>query len=69
MNLTDKVALVTGAGSGIGRAVAVRLAAAGAKVIVADFNEDAGAQTCAELTKSGAEAAWRLTDVSKTDEV
>jgi NAD(P)-dependent dehydrogenase (short-subunit alcohol dehydrogenase family) len=69
MNLTDKVALVTGAGSGIGRAVAVGLAAAGAKVIVADFNEDAGAQTCAELKKSGAEAAWRLTDVSKTDEV
>ncbi len=69
MNLIDKVALVTGAGSGIGRAVAVRLAAAGAKVIVADFNEDAGAQTCAELKKSGAEAAWRLTDVSKTDEV
>jgi NAD(P)-dependent dehydrogenase (short-subunit alcohol dehydrogenase family) len=69
MNLTDKVALVTGAGSGIGRAVAVRLAAAGAKVIVADFNEDAGARTCAELKKSGAEAAWRLTDVSKNDEV
>jgi NAD(P)-dependent dehydrogenase (short-subunit alcohol dehydrogenase family) len=69
MNLTDKVALVTGAGSGIGRAVAVRLAAAGAKVIVTDFNEDAGARTCAELKKSGAEAAWRLTDVSKTDEV
>jgi NAD(P)-dependent dehydrogenase (short-subunit alcohol dehydrogenase family) len=69
MNLTDKVALVTGAGSGIGRAVAVRLAAAGAKVVVADFNEKAGAQTCAELKKSGAEAASRLTDVSKTDEV
>jgi NAD(P)-dependent dehydrogenase (short-subunit alcohol dehydrogenase family) len=69
MNLTDKVALVTGAGSGIGRAVAVRLAAAGAKVIVADFNEDASARTCAELKKSGAEAAWRRTDVCKTDEV
>src|SRR6185437_2219401 len=69
MNLTDKVALVTGAGSGIGRAVAVRLAAAGAKVIVADFNEDAGARACAELKKSGAEAASRRTDVSKTAEV
>ena len=69
MNLTDKVALVTGAGSGIGRAVALRLAAAGAKVMVADFNEEAGARTCAELKKSGAEAASRRTDVSKTEEV
>jgi NAD(P)-dependent dehydrogenase (short-subunit alcohol dehydrogenase family) len=69
MNLTDKVALVTGAGSGIGRAIAVRLAAAGAKVTVADFNEETAARTCAELKKSGAEAASRRTDVSKTDEV
>src|SRR6185437_5892264 len=69
MNLASKVALVTGAGSGIGRAVAVRVAAAGAKVIVADFNEDACARTCVELMKSGAEAAWRRTDVSRADEV
>jgi NAD(P)-dependent dehydrogenase (short-subunit alcohol dehydrogenase family) len=69
MTLANKVGLVTGAGSGIGRAVAVRLAAAGAKVIVADFNEDACARTCVELLKSGAEAAWRRTDVSRTDEV
>jgi NAD(P)-dependent dehydrogenase (short-subunit alcohol dehydrogenase family) len=69
MDLTGKVALVTGAGSGIGKAVALRLAAAGAKIIVADFNEEAGAQTCAELKKSGAEAASRRTDVSRTGEV
>lgn len=69
MNLADKVALVTGAGSGIGRAVALRLAVAGAKVVAADFNQEACARTCAELKKSGAEAAWRRTDVSKTDEV
>jgi NAD(P)-dependent dehydrogenase (short-subunit alcohol dehydrogenase family) len=69
MNLTDKVALVTGAGSGIGRAVAQSLATAGAKVMVADFNEQAGARTYAELKKSGAEAASRRTDVSKTAEV
>jgi NAD(P)-dependent dehydrogenase (short-subunit alcohol dehydrogenase family) len=69
MNLADKVALVTGAGSGIGRAVAVRLAAAGAKVLVADFNDDACARTSVELMKSGAEAAWRRTDVSRADEV
>jgi len=69
MNLTDKAALVTGAGSGIGRAVALRLAAAGAKIVVADFNEEAGARTCMELKKLGAEAASWRTDVSKTDEV
>jgi len=69
MNLTDKVALVTGAGSGIGRAVAQSLAAAGAKVTVADFNEETAARTCAELKKSGAEAASRRTDGSKTEEV
>jgi NAD(P)-dependent dehydrogenase (short-subunit alcohol dehydrogenase family) len=69
MNLTEKVALVTGAGSGIGRAVAQRLAAAGAKVVVADFNEEAGARTSAELKMSGAEAASRRTDVSNSDEV
>src|SRR5271170_3657844 len=69
MDLTGKVALVTGAGSGIGRAVALRLAAAGAKIIVADFNEEVGARTCAELKKSGAEAASRRTDVSRTGEV
>ena len=69
MNLADKVALVTGAGSGIGRSVALRLAAAGAKVIIADFNEEAGARTCEELKKSGAEAASQRTDVSKAAEV
>ena len=64
-----RTAIVTGAGSGIGRAVALRLAAAGAKVIVADFNEDSAARTCVELKKSGAEASSRRTDVSRTDEV
>ena len=69
MDLSDKVALVTGAGSGIGRAVAQSLATAGAKVMVADFNEETAARTCAELKKSGAEAVSRRTDVSKTEEV
>jgi NAD(P)-dependent dehydrogenase (short-subunit alcohol dehydrogenase family) len=69
MDLSDKVALVTGAGSGIGRAVAQSLATAGAKVMVADFNEETAARTSAELKKSGAEAVSRRTDVSKTDEV
>ncbi|HTQ24599.1 MAG TPA: glucose 1-dehydrogenase [Candidatus Binataceae bacterium] len=69
MNLTDKVAIVTGAGSGIGRAVALRLGAAGAKVIAADYNEEAAAKTCAELKNANVQAISRRTDVSQTGEV
>ncbi|MBN9278561.1 MAG: SDR family NAD(P)-dependent oxidoreductase, partial [Hyphomicrobium sp.] len=42
MLLEDRIAIVTGAGQGIGQACAVRLAREGAKVIVADVNDDAG---------------------------
>ncbi len=69
MNLADKVALVTGAGSGIGRSVALKFAAAGAKVVVADLSEEACTRTCSDLKKSGAEAVWQRTDVSRVGEV
>ena len=49
MDLTDKIAVVTGAGSGIGRATAAALAAAGATVVVTDVNEDGGRDTVSSI--------------------
>lgn len=68
MQIEDKVAVVTGAGSGIGRGVARRLAHEGAAVVVADVDEDAGASTVREIHSEGEQAAFVLVDVaSETD--
>jgi NAD(P)-dependent dehydrogenase (short-subunit alcohol dehydrogenase family) len=64
-----KVALVTGAGSGIGRAVAVRLAAEGAAVCCADIGEGALGETRAAIEGAGGRAIARLCDVSSEDAV
>ncbi len=65
----DFKAVVTGGGSGLGRAICVLLAEHGAKIVVADINE-AGAEETIKLVKSaGAEALFVHTDVSKWDEV
>jgi len=56
MKLKDKVAIVTGAGSGIGEATAKRLAAEGAAVVVVDLNEEGAARVTAEIRASGATA-------------
>jgi NAD(P)-dependent dehydrogenase (short-subunit alcohol dehydrogenase family) len=69
LGLKNKVAIVTGAGSGIGRATALRLAAEGARVVAADLNQANCEQTCAMLKDAGAEAAWHRVDVSKASEV
>ncbi len=61
-----KVAFVTGAGSGIGRASALRLARDGARVAVAELDPARGAQTVASLSAAGADALHVVTDV--TDE-
>jgi NAD(P)-dependent dehydrogenase (short-subunit alcohol dehydrogenase family) len=68
MEIEGKVAVVTGAGSGIGRAVARRLAHEGAAVVVADVDEDAGASAVREIHSEGGQAAFALVDVaSETD--
>lgn len=68
MRLTDKVALITGAGSGIGRETATLFAAEGAAVVVADVNDDAGKQTVELVKKQGGKAAFVHANVAKADE-
>jgi NAD(P)-dependent dehydrogenase (short-subunit alcohol dehydrogenase family) len=67
--LEEKVALVTGGASGIGRATALTFAREGAKLVIADMNEEGGQQTVHMLTEQGGEAIFVRTDVSKAVEV
>ena len=62
--LEGKVAVVTGAASGIGRALIDRFAAAGMKVVLADVEEEALAKAEAEVQSTGAETLAVVTDVS-----
>ena len=64
MDIRNKVALVTGAGAGIGRAVARRLAREGAAVVVVDVDEDAGLDAVREIGSDGGRAAFVLADVA-----
>ncbi len=64
MELERKIALVTGAGAGIGRAAAVRLAREGAAVVVADVDERTGLDAVGEIRSEGRRAAFVFADVA-----
>jgi len=68
MRLDGKVALITGAGSGMGRVAAQMFAAEGAKVVVAEFGEEAGAETIRLVTDAGGDATFVQADVSREDD-
>jgi NAD(P)-dependent dehydrogenase (short-subunit alcohol dehydrogenase family) len=67
--LDGKVAVVTGGGSGIGRASAMRLASDGAKVVVADLHQDRIDRVVSEIHDAGGQAVGQRTDVSVEAEV
>ncbi len=69
MEFKNKVVLVTGAGSGIGRVAAHSFAKEGAKVIVADINEQGGQETVEQIRASGGTSSFIKTNVAKFDEV
>ena len=63
LSLDGKIAVVTGAASGIGRGIAVRLAEMGAKVVLLDIDEENGRQVASEIQTSGGEASFVKCDV------
>jgi len=69
MKLDGKVAIVTGAASGIGKAIAERYAREGAKVVIADLNLDAANGTATEIRSAGGEARGVVMDVTSEDDV
>src|SRR5678816_4189731 len=67
MRFREKVAIVTGAGQGIGEAYAKALAAEGASVVVADVNETQGARVAEEISKAGGAARFVRVDVASPE--
>ena len=67
--LDGKVAIVTGSGSGIGRATASRMTAEGARVVVADINLDGAKETVAAIENAGGEAVAQWVDIGEEDAI
>ena len=68
-NLKGRVAVVTGGSRDIGRAIAIKLAHLGAKVVVNYFNSEEGAKTVKEILETGGEAVAIKADVSQLDQI
>lgn len=69
MRLSGKVAVITGAGSGIGREAALLFAREGAKVVIADVSEKGGKETVKEIRRGGGASDFCRTDVSRAGDV
>ncbi len=69
MRLENKVALITGAGSGIGRETAVMFAKEGAKMVIGDVNEQGGLETVAEIKAAGGDGYFAKLDVTNKAQV
>lgn len=67
--LENKVAIITGSGAGIGKAIATRYAEEGAKIVIADFNEEALQTTVEELKSAGHEAIGVVVNVAVEEDV
>ena len=67
--MDQKVAIITGSASGIGRATAILFAQEGASVVVADVNDDGGAETVRQIADAKGTAIFLHTDVTKPEQV
>ena len=68
VRMQDKVALVSGGGSGIGRETSLLFASEGASVIIADLDPDRAAETAAKIISNGGQATQVIGDVSKPND-
>ena len=68
MLLENKVAIITGGGSGIGRASALAMAKEGAAIVVGNRSVDQGESVCHDITQAGGRAVFQRTDVAKAED-
>ena len=68
MRLTDKVALITGAASGIGKETALLFAQEGANIVAVDLNDSEGEKIVSEVKSAGGDAIYVNADVSKSND-